>query len=360
METELEVILLMLFSITTFMGVLHFGKQPKSRSNIFLGIFIMLFALSVLHILLVNALFQTKYNPLILLPLNLIFLPFYFLIRYFDKFLSFQVYSKHFENSILIIAIIEIITNLLPTGAWMYTDKFDTELIAFVFTIKRLFIYLLLPFSFYALWLVKNKSSKFELNTTDDTLRLKWVKELIVLIALLIIIIALPEIARLFELRSIALFLAQAIIGSIVVIYIGFRNLNVHVNSAIETAKETNRYNSETNLNFKNIQRLFEIEKIHLNPELRITDVANKISLTPNYVSKIVNENAQMNFNDFVNQYRLNEIIERFKNNEHQKMSIIALAQEAGFKSKSTFQTVFKKTFGKTPSQYIKEIEAIQ
>lgn len=360
MKTELEVILLMLFAITTFMGVLHFGKQPKSSSNIFLGIFIMLFALSVLHILLVNALFQTKYNPLILLPLNLIFLPFYFLIRYFDKFLSFQVYSKHFENSILIIAIIEIITNLLPTGAWMYTDKFDTELIAFVFTIKRLFIYMLLPLGFYALWLVKNNSSKFELKSTDDTLRWKWVKELIVLIALLIFIIALPETARLFELRSIALFLAQAIIGSIVVIYIGLRNLNVHVSSAIETAQETNKYNPETNLNFKNIQRLFEIEKIHLNPELRITDVANIISLTPNYVSKIVNENAQMNFNDFVNQYRLNEIIERFKNNEYQKMSIFALAQEAGFKSKSTFQTVFKKTLGKTPSQYIKEIDAIQ
>jgi|GEM_PF-3289730 len=360
MKTEFEIILLILFVITTFMGVLHFGKQPKSRSNIFLGIFIILFALSVLHILLVNALFQTKYNPLILLPLNLIFLPFYFLIRYFDKFLSFQVYSIRFENSILLIAVIEILTNLLPTGAWMYTGKFDAELIAFVFAIKRLFVFMLLPLGVYALWHVKRKSTKFELKTNDDALRRKWVSEIIVLIALLIVVIALPEMARLVEMRNIALFFVQAIIGSIVVVYIGLRNLNVQVYSAIETAKETNKYNPETNLNFRNIQRLFEIDKIYLNSELRITDVANKISLTPNYVSKIVNENAQMNFNDFVNQYRLNEIIERFKNNEHQKMSIFALAQEAGFKSKSTFQAVFKKSMGKTPSQYLKEIDAAQ
>jgi hypothetical protein len=73
MNIELQVILLILFVLTTFLGVLHFSKQPKCKSNIYLGIFIILFGFSVLHILLINVLFQTKYNPLILLPLNLIF-----------------------------------------------------------------------------------------------------------------------------------------------------------------------------------------------------------------------------------------------------------------------------------------------
>lgn len=357
MNIEVQVILLIFFVLTAFSGVLHFGKQPRNQSNTFLGIFILLFSFSVLHILLVNVVFQTKYNPLILLPLNLIFFPFYFLIRYFDEFLSFQVYSKGFENSILLIALVETITNLLPTGAWIYTSKFNNDLIAFVFTIKRIFVAILLPFGFYALWQLNNKSIIFKLRTNDDKLRLKWIREITFLISVLITIVALPEFARLFKLKSIGFFIFQAIVGSIVVVYIGLRNLNVQISSAIETAKETNKYNPQTNINFKNIQRLFEDQKVYLDCDLRITDVANKISLTPNYVSKIVNENANMNFNDYVNQYRVKEIVEKLINGEHQKKSIFALAQESGFKSKSTFQTVFKKITGKTPTQYIKEFD---
>lgn len=357
MNIEFQVILLILFVLTTFLGVIHFSKQPKCKSNFFLGLFILLFGLSVLHILLINVLFQTKYNPLILLPLNLVFLPFYFLVRYFDKFLSFQVYGKLFENSILMVAVIEILTNLLPTGAWIYTNQFNNELIAFVFSIKRFFVIILLPSGVYALWHLKNKSVSYKPRTNDDKLRLKWIREMIILIALLIVVVILPEFARLLMEKNLALFILQAIVGSLLVVYIGLRNLNVQVNAAIATAKETNSFNPETNINFKNIQRLFEFEKIYLKSELRITDVANRISLTPNYVSKIVNENAKMNFNDFVNQYRINEVVEKFKNKEHQKKNIIALAQEAGFKSKSTFQTVFKKNTGKTPSQYLKELD---
>jgi AraC-like DNA-binding protein len=102
------------------------------------------------------------------------------------------------------------------------------------------------------------------------------------------------------------------------------------------------------------ILNFVQAESMYLNPELRITDLAEKISLSPNYVSKIINENAGMNFNDFVNQYRVNEVIGKFRNKEHLKKSIYALAQESGFKSKSTFQTAFRKSTGRTPTEYLK------
>lgn len=356
MKIGIQIILLILFLLSTFLGVLLFGKQPgNKKSNIFLGFFIMLFGLSVLHILLINVLYQTIYNPLILLPLNLVFLPFYFLIRYFDQIISIQIYSQRFERSILLIALIEIIMNLLPTGAWIYTGQFDANLIAFVFTIKRLFVFMLLPLGFYALWQLKVKSNSYKSKSIDDQVRKKWINEMIILIALLIMVILIPELARYLKMKNLTLFLVQAIIGSLIVIYIGLRNLNIRLNSVIVSDNDTKVLLPETNLNFINIQRLFDTEKVYLKSELRITDVANKISLTPNYVSKIVNENAGMNFNDFVNQYRINEIIEKFKNNEHLKKSIFALAQESGFKSKSTFQSVFKKHYGKTPTQFLKE-----
>jgi hypothetical protein len=157
---EQKLILIVIFVLTSFIGSWHFIKIPRNQSNTFLGLFIVFFALSILHIVNVNAFFQTKYNPLILIPLNLIFLPLYFLLRYFDKFLSFQVFNRTFENIILAIAFIELSTNLLPLGAWIYTQKFDVQLIYFIFWIKRFFVILLLPSSIFLLILL------YELITT--------------------------------------------------------------------------------------------------------------------------------------------------------------------------------------------------
>jgi len=357
--TELKILLIAIFVLTCFIGLWHFIKVPKNQSNIFLGVFILFFALSILHVVNVNAFFQTKYNPLILVPLNLIFFPFYFLLRYFDSFLSYQVFNNAFEKTILFISFIELSANLLPLGAWIYTQDFDLNLISFIFGIKRIFVFLLLPFGIYTLLIlyrnVKTHNSKID----DDKLRLKWIREMIVLISVLMIVISIPEISYYFKFRSFSLFVIQCVVGAVIVSYIGIRNLNIQVISAIETAKETNSYNPETNRNFKLILQLFENEKVYTNPDLRISDIAEKISLSPNYVSKIINENANMGFNDFVNKYRVHEVIEKLKNKEYLRKNIFSLAQEAGFNSKSTFQTVFKKVTDKTPTQFINEFEIL-
>lgn len=357
MQPELQILLLLLFAVNSFVGLLHFIKHPKSQSNTYLGIFIVLFGMSVLHILAVNVLFLTKYNSIILLPLNLVFFPFFFLLRYFDKFLSFRVFSKTFENTILFIAIIELSANLLPTGAWIYTGSFDENMVSFVFDIKRIFVFLLLPFGFYTLWHLNRGSQSYNLVTNDDKIRYSWIREIIIATSLLILIVATPEFAGTLKYKSLMLFILQAVVGTILVVYIGLRNLNIQFSAAIESAREINSYNSHINLYFKNILQLMKDEKLYQNTELRISDIAQRISLSPNYVSRIVNESAKMNFNDFVNQFRVNEVMEKLRNKEYQKKSIFTLAQEAGFKSRSTFHTVFKKATGKTPTQYIKEFE---
>jgi len=356
---ELKILLIAIFVLTAFIGFWHFIKVPKNQSNYFLGVFILFFALSILHVVNVNAFFQTKYNPLILIPLNLIFFLLYFLLRYFDNFLSYQVFSKTFEKIILFISFIELSTNLLPLGAWIYTQKFDLNLISFIFGIKRIFVFLLLPCGIYTL-LILNRNVKMHFsNIRDDKLRLKWIREMIILFSILMIVIEIPEFSYYFKFRSFSLFVIQCVAGAIIVSYIGLRNLNIQVISAIETVKETNISNPETNRNFKLILHLFETEKMYKNPDLRISDIAENISLSPNYVSKIINENAHSGFNDFVNKYRVDEVIEKLKNKEYLRKNIFSLAQEAGFKSKSTFQTVFKKVTAKTPTQFINEFEIL-
>lgn len=354
MSSEILIILIVLFSLNAFVGILHFLVRPKSKSNFYFGFFVVLFSLSILHIFNINAFFRTPYNSIVLLPFNLIFLPLYFILRYLDNLLSFQVFSDKFEKAVFIIALIELSSNLLPTGAWVYTNQFDNDMIAFVFKIKRVFIFLLLPFGIYTILRVRKCVKSYNTSLTDDKNKVNWIKEMLIGLSILLILIVLPDLARLILIKPVYLFVIQAIIGSLIIIYLGIRNLNIQINTAIISAEVVNPYNPETNNNFKLILNFVQSESMYLNPELRITDLAEKISLSPNYVSKIINENAGMNFNDFVNEYRVNEVIGKFRNKEHLKKSIYALAQESGFKSKSTFQTAFRKSTGKTPTEYLK------
>jgi AraC-like DNA-binding protein len=59
-----------------------------------------------------------------------------------------------------------------------------------------------------------------------------------------------------------------------------------------------------------------------------------------------------MGFNDFVNTFRVNAVIEKINRQEYLTKNITTLAEEAGFRSKSTFHTAFKKITGKTPKEY--------
>lgn len=95
-------------------------------------------------------------------------------------------------------------------------------------------------------------------------------------------------------------------------------------------------------------------ESPFLNPELSLRTLANLIEIHPNQLSWLLNTQLQKNFNEFINQYR----VEHFKklaidpSNSH--ISLVGLAFESGFKSKTVFNTFFKKETGLTPSAFVK------
>ena len=94
-------------------------------------------------------------------------------------------------------------------------------------------------------------------------------------------------------------------------------------------------------------------EQLFKNPELNLNEVAGKLGTSPKQVSQIVNQGFQLNFNDFVNHYRTQAILEKFKKGEHQQKTLLALALECGFNSKSTFNRAFKKNMQVTPQEYV-------
>ncbi len=101
------------------------------------------------------------------------------------------------------------------------------------------------------------------------------------------------------------------------------------------------------------INTLFESNDVFKNPNLTLTDLARNLDTNRNIISKVINQEFQMNFNDYVNEKRVESIIKRLKNGEHIKTTLLGIAIDCGFNSKTTFNRAFKKYTGESPKQYI-------
>ena len=98
--------------------------------------------------------------------------------------------------------------------------------------------------------------------------------------------------------------------------------------------------------------------KPYLNKNLTLRDVARDLNVTSNTVSQVINECMKKNFFEFINEYRVQEFKQNIKRGQHDNYTILAVAQECGFASKSTFYSTFKKITGQTPADFVKSHQA--
>jgi adenylate cyclase len=97
---------------------------------------------------------------------------------------------------------------------------------------------------------------------------------------------------------------------------------------------------------------LLDNEKLYLNPELSLRTLAEYMNLPPNHMSQLLNEGFMQNFAEFINNYRLENFKDKLKTEEAHQLTLLALAYDSGFNSKTVFNTFFKKKLGITPKTY--------
>ncbi len=102
------------------------------------------------------------------------------------------------------------------------------------------------------------------------------------------------------------------------------------------------------------LNRHMEEEKPYLNPELTLYDLSSQLNLSKNELTDLLNNHMGKNFFAFVNEFRLKAVIRKFENPDYSHYTIIAIAYDCGFNSKSTFNSIFKQYTGQTPSDYKK------
>lgn len=100
------------------------------------------------------------------------------------------------------------------------------------------------------------------------------------------------------------------------------------------------------------IRAAFEKDHAHLNPTLRLNDLAETIGVKPYKVSWVLNQVLHQGFYDLVNGYRIREAERILQSSQYDHLNLLGVAQESGFNSKSVFNDTFKRIKGMTPSEF--------
>ncbi len=104
----------------------------------------------------------------------------------------------------------------------------------------------------------------------------------------------------------------------------------------------------------KPLIKLMQEKKPYLDPDLKVHNFAAMLDMPPYQISRIIRQEKGINFYDFVNSHRVDEFKERVLSNKYGNITLLGIAFEVGFNSKSSFNRIFKKYEGITPSEYLK------
>ena len=226
-------------------------------------------------------------------------------------------------------------------------------------------VYIVLSIRFYA----RYRKQVVQVVSFADALRFLWIRRFLVSLLLvvglrLLFFLLYPEWGSFgqkwwyyFFVACIFYYVATSGLLHAVKVQASFQvsSFQVDIGEELETAsklgvKDLDKWKST-------IRSFLEEEKAYTNPNLTLSDVATSLHTTPRQISQAVNQGFGMNFNDYVNQLRVQEIIASFKENQHAQFTLLSLGLDAGFNSKTTFNRAFKKFTGKNPREFLDSSE---
>ena len=108
-------------------------------------------------------------------------------------------------------------------------------------------------------------------------------------------------------------------------------------------------YEEEANI----ILNYFTKNKPYLKQNLTINEISLEVNIPLKLLSFIINQHFKLNFNDFVNKFRIDLVVERMQNGDLDKFTLSSISEEAGFSNKTTFLSAFKKLHKCTPTQFM-------
>jgi AraC-like DNA-binding protein len=231
-----------------------------------------------------------------------------------------------------------------------------------VVRIIHLSIYLVLTFKL----LKSHEKNIIETHSSLEKIKLDWIRYLILTLGLwlgaylMFYIFSLKDYGTIDPCSTKERFFT--VWQTLLLFFIGYKGLvqpeifsQQNEGNAIEKYSHSTLSPKDAEIHLQTLNKYMKKEKPYLDSELTIKQLAQQLSISYLHLSQIINERLNKNFYNFINQYRVEEAKKKLlelKDNPHK--TILDVAFDSGFNSKSSFNLVFKQSVKLTPSQYIK------
>ena len=353
--------------------------SKKSKPTLYLGLFIMLFSLEPIPNILHDLKLLEKFPQLELLPVGFHFLAYPLLLIYIEKISIFNkrkirkwtLYPGYFE------VIFAVIVFFLPTHIKLEIKDSYLAILYFI---------LGLSYAIFISYLILKRLHKHIVELENQyTLvydkKLVWFKQFIYVSILFHVLLLLN-----FFIENHVLYTWISILNVVLIYWVSYKGIvqdNVgaltweeRLNSKLPSHKDilggskrtsatkgtklnlTNDNASnliskeEATVIFAKIEDHVKKSECYLNDKLTIIDIAEAIHIHPKRISYCINSIASLNFNNYINFYRVKLAKELLKSEEMENLSIKGIGLEAGFHSKTSFYNAFKRFEKMTPAQY--------
>lgn len=185
----------------------------------------------------------------------------------------------------------------------------------------------------------------------------EWLSTFSLIWMVIIILNLLHQVtANLFGLEhSKAFYYGILVLNSIYIYWIGFIGFTKsNLLFKVYHLKSEGGYEVQDSLKNK-IEVYMQTEEVFTNKNFKVVNLASLLSISEKELSEYIHTTYQMSFTDFINSYRVEKVKELLISSDQDKFTLLAISEKAGFSSKSSFNAVFKKVTGLTPTQYKKE-----
>lgn len=342
-----------------FAALLVYRKPNKGAADILLIVWLLVIGLEMLYSL-INLKYFTWLPDLIIIPFS--YGPF---LYFYTKLLISRRpnFPKNFyvhlmpvfffiAASLILWRPIDIdAVNFLKKGAitWLAIINFG------------LFFISMLYYWWVVFKLIKkhNKTLNDHFSYRSDSVKLTWLKTTALWIlggflcsALTFFIFFLQNI---FPFNPIEIFHLGLLVFTFSISYYGIHQPVLYQRAKQKSNKQKDSSsNNEAHELGEKLKKVMVSEKPYLNSELTIQDLAEQLNESAHSISNYLNKDIKVNFFTYVNGFRIEAAKSRLTNSEHKNDTLLGIAFDSGFNSKSSFNTLFKKSTGMTPSEYRK------
>jgi len=353
--------------LSAFLG-LHFLflSQGNKIANLFLGLFLILTSISVIHAELFEQLEESIWYELVNMLVNSVFITAPILLYY-----TFALTNTFNENKkkhlwIFIPTFIEIGLHLISFTLNSITEQRFAPLE----TLIKFYLLLSFPYSIFIFLLILKQvkihnNNILNLFSSIENKQLNWLR-LIVIVNIGFIIFWLVDDTLMFIIgdnlisETIALLTLYATLLN--VIWMGFASLRQpiiyekEINEKTEQIEQKSEKVVEPSIKdeelFKQIFHNIESQLLFKNSNLSLKSLAEALQIRDKELSRLINTCYGNNFYHFINRFRIQYFKKLYSSAEHKNLSILGIAEESGFKSKSTFYAAFKKIEEMTPKEF--------